>query len=334
MRRIGLAVVLALSLTLAPLVAEAQQTGKKVWLIGYLSPAEGHNPIDETFERSMKGLGYVDGQNIRLERRYTAGRPERLASAAAELVRLNADLIVVWSPGATGAVKDATSTIPVVFLAGAIKYKSLATNLPYAGGNLTGITFEAGDVNLEPKYLEMLKELVPKLSQVVLLRVPGEERSGEGQNIAAISNRKIGTAAQALGIRLSIIELRGPEDLETAFAKIERDRPQALIATPTGLLVAHGREVIAFAAKNRLPAVYGFRELVAGGGLMSLSASLSDIAARGASYVDKILKGAKPADLPIEQPTKFELVINLKTAKALGLTIPQTLLLRADEVFE
>jgi len=317
----------------APFTVLAQQT-KKTWQIGYLSPAESHNPIDQAFERSLQELGYIEGQNIRLERRYTAGRPEQLASLAAELVRLNVDLIVVWSPGATGAVKDATSTIPVVFLAGALTRKSLVANLPQTGGNLTGITFEAGATNLEPKYLQILKELVPKLAQVALLRVSVEERSGEGQNMAATMNQIADTAARALGIRLSIIELRSPEDLKEALPRIKKEKLQGLVAPPSGLLYAHRREVIEFAAKNQLPTVYGFAELVREGGLMALSASLFDIASRGAFYVDKIFKGAKPADLPVEQPTKFEFIINLKTARTLGLTIPPSLLQRADQVIE
>ncbi len=309
--------------------AEAQQAGR-VWQIGYLSPAEAHNPIDEAFERSMKDLGYVEGQNIRLERRYTAGRPEQVAGAAAELVRLNVDLIVVWAPAATVAVKNATSTIPVVFLAGGLGIiQGAVASLARPGGNLTGITFQAGAESLEPKYLQMLKELAPKLSHVALLRLPADEITGPAQ-----PNEPVERAARSLGIRLSIIELRGPEDLKGAFIRIEREKPQALVAAPSGLLYAHRREVIEFAAKSRLPTVYGFRELVPEGGLMALSPSLRDIASRGALYVDKILKGAKPADLPVEQPTKFELVVNLKTAKALGLTIPQSLLLRADQVIE
>jgi putative ABC transport system substrate-binding protein len=316
--------VVAGGLLAAPLAAEGQQA-ERVWRIGYLSPAQGHNPIDETFERSMKDLGYIEGQNIRLERRYTAGRSEQLGSAAGELVRLNVDLIVVWSPAATRAVKDATTTIPVVFLAGPAVESGLIASLPRPGGNLTGVTFQAQG-SLVPKYFEILKQLVPKLSLAAMFRSPEDETAADTAKSEAV--------ARTLGIRLLIFRLHRAEELTGAFATIEKEKPQALIGNPGGLLYARRREIIEFAAKNRLPAVYGFREAVADGGLVTVSPSLPDIAVRGADYVNRIFKGAKPGDLPVEQPTKFELVINLKTAKALGLTIPPSLLLRADQVIE
>ena len=318
---------LAGGLLSAPITAKAKPV-RKSWRIGYLSPAEVHNPIDEAFERSMKVLGYVEGQNILFERRYTAGRPDRIDDIAAELVRLSVDLIVVWSPSLTLAVKNATRTVPIVFLAGGVGVlEGAVASLPHPGANLTGVTFQAGQENLEPKYLEMLKAVVPSLSRVALLRFAADD--------SAQPDEVVERAARSLGIiRLSITRLQRPEDLNAAFAKIKAARPQGLIAPPNSLLYAHRREVIEFAAATRLPAVYGFRELVQEGGLMSLSPSLSEIAARGGLYVDKILRGAKPADLPVEQPTKFELVINLKTARALGLTIPPSLLQRADQVIE
>jgi putative tryptophan/tyrosine transport system substrate-binding protein len=324
MRLIGL-VILALSLVLAPPAADAQKAGK-VYRVGLLTPASGRNPIDEVFERSLKELGYVEGQNLRWERRYVGGQAEKFAAAAGDLMRLNVDVIVAWSPAATVAVKNATTTIPVVFLAGGAAVEhGLVPGLPRPGGNLTGITFQANRT-LAPKYFELLKELVPKLSHVVVLRVPAEDPADETENYQ--------TAAQALNIRLRQIALHRPDDLKDALASIEKNRPQALLGAPSGLLYVFGRDIAAFAAKHRLPAVYGLREVAEAGGLMSLSPNILDIAVRGASYVDKILKGAKPADLHIEQPTKFELVINLKTAKALGLTIPQTLQARADQVIE
>jgi putative ABC transport system substrate-binding protein len=318
---------LAGSLLTAPITGEAQQASKS-WRIGYLSPAEVHGPIDEAFERSLKDLGYVEGQNIRLERRYTAGRPDRIDDIAAELVRLNVDLIVVWSPSLTLAVKNATRTIPIVFLAGGLGVlEGAVASLPRPGSNLTGVTFQAGQENLEPKYLEMLKAVVPNLSRVALLRFAADDGPAQPDEV-------VERAGRSLGIRLSITRPQRPEDLTAVFAKIKVERPQGLIVTPNGLLYAHRREVIEFAAGTRLPTVYGFRELVQEGGLMSLSPSLSEIAARGGFYVDKILRGAKPADLPVEQPTKFEFVINLKTAKALGLTSPPSLMQRADQVIE
>jgi putative ABC transport system substrate-binding protein len=310
-----------------PPTVDAQPVGK-VYRLGYLSPAPAHNPIDQAFERAMKDLGYVEGANLRLERRYTAGRNDQLPSAAVELVRLNPDLIVVWSPAGTVAVKDATASIPVVFLAGGTgSARDVIAGLPRPGGNLTGITFVmSGGTGLEPKFLEMLRELIPTLSHVVLLKAPAEESPTTDDAPTA--------AARSLGIRLSIVQLHVPADLKGAFARVEKEKPQAIIATASGLLYAYRREVTDFAARNRLPVVYGLREAVVDGGLMSLSPSLAGIAVRGAFYVDKILKGAKPADLPVEQPTNFELMINLKTAKALGLTIPPSLLARADQVIE
>ncbi len=253
---------------------------------------------------------------------------DRIDDIAAELVRLSVDLIVVWSPSLTLAVKNATRTVPIVFLAGGVGVlEGAVASLPHPGANLTGVTFQAGQENLEPKYLEMLKAVVPSLSRVALLRFAADD--------SAQPDEVVERAARSLGIiRLSITRLQRPEDLNAAFAKIKAARPQGLIAPPNSLLYAHRREVIEFAAATRLPAVYGFRELVQEGGLMSLSPSLSEIAARGGLYVDKILRGAKPADLPVEQPTKFELVINLETARALGLTIPSSLLQRADQVIE
>jgi putative tryptophan/tyrosine transport system substrate-binding protein len=317
---------LTAGLLAAPLVVEAQKTGK-VWRIGWLSPAaDRNNPIEDAFYRSMQGLGYIEGRNLLVERRYTAGRPDQWAGAAADIVRLNVDLIVVWTPAGTVAVKNATSSIPVVFLAGGAAVESgLVASLPRPDGNVTGVTFQAQG-SLVPKYFELLKELVPKLSFAAMFRSPEDENAPETAKSEAI--------AKALGIRLLTFRLHGPGELHEAFATIKQEKPQALIANPGGLLYALRREIIEFAATNRLPAVYGFRGVVVDGGLMSLSPSLSDIAVRGAYYVDRILKGAKPADLPVEQPTKFELVINLKTAKALGLTIPPSLLQRADQVID
>jgi ABC-type uncharacterized transport system substrate-binding protein len=315
---------LAGGLLAAPLAAKAQQA-ERVWRIGYLSPAQGHNPIDEAFEHSMRDLGYIEGRNLQVERRYTAGHYDQFAGVAADLVRLNVDLVVVWTPPATLAVKNATSTIPVVFLGGGdVIENRLVSNLARPGGNLTGITNLAA--HAYPKLLEILNELVPRLSHAAILRAPVDD------NPMAVEAAQ--SAARSLGIRLSNIPLRGPEDLKEAFDNILREKPQALVAAPTGLLYTYRREVVEFAAKNRLPTVYGLREPVVDGGLISLSTDLSAIAARGAFYVDRIFKGAKPGDLPVEQPTRFELVINLKTAKALGLTIPPSLLQRADQVIE
>ena len=306
----------------APLAIEAQPVNK-TYRIGYLSPAAVHTQIDDVFDRSLKDLGYVQGRNMQLERRYTGGRADQLPRAAAELVGMNVDVIVAWSPTVASVVKNATTTIPIVFLAGPPLGQGLVKSVARPGENVTGITFIASD-RLFSKYFEMLKELIPGLSHAAVLYFVGEDNATDF----------VPPLARSLKIRVSLVPLSGPEDLKGAFARIDRERSQGLILFPSGLLYAHRREFIDFAAKSRLPAVYGLRELVPEGALMSLGPDLSDIAARGAVYVDKILKGAKPADLPVEQPTKFELVINLKTAKALGLTIPQSLLQRADQLID
>jgi putative ABC transport system substrate-binding protein len=319
------AAALVVGLVALPLAVHAQQVGK-VWQLGYLSPAAAHNPVDEAFERSLANLGYVEGKNIRIERRYTNGHLDQFPGAVADIIRLNVDLIVAAGPAALLAAKNATGTIPIVFLAGGggVASKVIAS-LPRLGGNATGVTFYADTKYVEPKHLQLLKELLPSVSRAALLRT--SEDTTAGKDAAA-------TAAESLGIRLTVMSLRGPEDLAEAFAGMEKQKPQALVVNASSLLYAHRREFVEFAAKARLPAMYGLREVVPDGGLMSLSPSLTDIAVRCAFYVDKILKGAKPADLPVEQPTKFELVINAKTAKTLGLTIPHSLLLRADQVIE
>ena len=308
----------------APLAANAQQS-RKVYRIGYLSPAPAYNAMDQAFDRSMKGLGYIEGQNLALERRYVSGQLAQFSSAAAELVRLNVDLIVVWSHVGTLAAKNATSSIPIVFLAGGEAVDGLVASLPRPGANVTGVTFQARST-LTPKLLELLKDLIPRISRVAVLRFPPEEARKEAEWSEV--------AARTLGINVRAIMLQHPDDLREAFAVLEKEKPQAVIGAPSGLLYVLRREIVEFTAKNRLPGVYGLREVVMEGGLMSFSPDLSVIAARGSYYVDRILRGVRPADIPVEQPTKFELVINLKTAKALGLTIPPSLLQRADQVID
>ena len=307
-----------------PLAAEAQQAGK-VCRIGLLSPASGLTPIDEIFERSLRELGYIDGQNLCFERRFLAGRADQFGIAARDLTQLPVDMIVVWGGAAAEVVRNTPNTMPVVFLAGPSIETGLVPSLARPGGNVTGITFHASK-HLSQKHLELLKEALPKLSFVGILHVPLEDPPGAKEETEA--------AARALGIRLVLYPLRTPQDLAGAFADIEKQRPQALIAAPSGLLYAARRQFIDFAVTNRLPVIYGLREVVDDGGLMSFSPNIPAIAVRGASYVARICQGARPADLPVEQPTRFEFVINLKTAKALGLTIPPSLLARADEVIQ
>jgi ABC-type uncharacterized transport system substrate-binding protein len=336
MRRVGLAVVLALRLTLSSLVGEAQQTGK-VYRIGVLSNAPPTTPeVSRNWESFWQGLrerGWVEGQNILIESRYAEGRLERFSSLAAELVSLKPDLIVAV-PGtwAGHAAKQATRTIPIVFVYGFDPVGTgLVVSLARPGGNITGLTVVVG-LEIVGKQLELLKEAVPNVSRVAAL-TEGLSGQQDSRGAARLMN-EVQAAAQALAMKLQVLEVRSRSELESAFAAMTKERAGALLVLPHSLTFVHAKRIADLAAKSRLPAVYGFRESAEAGGLMAYAASAPDMFRRAATYVDRILKGATPGDLPIEQPTKFELVINLKTAKALGLTIPQSLLMRADEIIQ
>ena len=324
MRLIELAVVLALSLTVAPLAAEAQQAGK-VYRIGYLSPRSGIEYRDEAFRQALSQLGYVEGRNLVIEWRFTKGGPVP-PELVAELVQLKLDCVLVTGVGPVSALKRATATIPIVI--GNIDAdpveEGLVASFPRPGGNITGITGIAYD--LASKRLELLKETVPGLSRVAMLINPSRAADAHVR-VASVTARN-------LGIELHVVEARSPGDLDTAFRVARQKRVEALDIVATGLMNSHRARVVNLAANSRLPATYSNRDFVLAGGLMSYAADFAVQTHRAATYVDKILKGTKPGDLPIEQPTKFELMSNLKTAKALGLTIPQTLLLRADQVIE
>jgi putative ABC transport system substrate-binding protein len=323
-------VALALGgLLAAPLTAEGQQT-TKVPRIGFL--AGGSRSADslllETFWHRLKERGYVEGKNIVAEYRFAEGVPERLASFAAELVRLNVDVIVGPGSGAVAARK-ATNTLPIVITYGDPVAIGLVASLAHPGGNVTGLSGFASE--LGAKQLELLKEAFPKVSRVaVLWNRPNP--SGAGLDVLLLGEMK--TAAGALRATLQPLELRGLDDVEPAFAAMKAERASALIVLRNPLTATHRARIVDLAATSRLPVMYGDREFVDAGGLMSYGVNIADLWGRAATYVDKILKGAKPADLPVEQPTKFDLVINLKTAKALGLTIPHSLLQRADELIQ
>jgi len=305
-----------------PLAGEAQQAGKvaRVGVIEATSPSAGR-PILDAFREGLRDLGYTEGQNVIIEERWAEERPERFPVLIAELVRLNSDVIVVGSNPGSQAAKDAKTTIPIVFAAVSDPVgRGLVANLARPGGNLTGVSlsFEEG---LSGKWLELLRDAFPRITRVTAF----------GRNpIDPVFRRDMTAAAQMLGISLRLVPLRDLAELDTALARISRDRPDALILTATPLLFTYRARIADSASQLRLPTVAFSRELAAVGILMSYGPSISGSFRRAASYVDKILKGAKPADLPVEQPTKFELVINMKTAKALGLTIPPSLLLRAD----
>jgi putative ABC transport system substrate-binding protein len=317
------------ALLTAPLAAEAQQAAK-IARIGYLVTNLAANPHWlEAFLQGLRDLGYVEGRNLVIEYRSAEGKLERLPALAAELVALKVDVIVAGSTPHALAAKQATKTIPIVFTVAADPVQSgLVTSLARPGGNVTGLSNFAPE--LVGKCLELLKQAVPGVSRVAVLWQPG----AFGERTEKDLLKRADVAARVLGVRLQFVEARGPTDLDRAFSDMTRARADALTVLTGAMFVNERRRLVDLAAKNRLPAVYPLREFVDAGGLMSYGANLADLVRRAATYVDKILKGAKPADLPVEQPTKFELVINLKAAKALGLTIPPSVLQRADEVIE
>jgi len=319
---------LAGTLLAAPLAAEAQQAGK-VHRIGYLTGglSTDRPHLIEAFRQGLRELGWVEGQNIIIEYRYAEGRFDRLPDLAAELVRLKVDIIVAVATPASAAAKNATGTIPIVGISlGDPVGTGLIASLARPGGNVTGVSYSVG-VETIGKGLELLNEIVPNVRQVAILSNPGNP-------LHAPAVRDVKVAARSLGVQLQLLEARGPTEFDGAFAAMAKERVGGLFVVADTMFNLHRARLVELAAKSRLPAAYGTRDAVEAGGLMSYGPSLPDLFRRGATYVDKILRGAKPADLPVEQPTKFELVINLKTAKALGLTIPPSLLARADEVIE
>jgi ABC-type uncharacterized transport system substrate-binding protein len=327
-RTIGVMVTLILSILMASLVADAQPAGK-VYRIGRLAPGSpGGNPFIEVFRQALRELGYVEGQNLVIEYRWAEGQLERLPALAAELVRLPVDVLVP-SGGSTAirAAQQATRTIPIVMIGGSDPVaQGFVASLARPGGNITGLSLLSPE--LVGKRLEILKEAAPQSTRIAVLANPGASPT---LGPTTISNLTVAT--QALGWQLQVVEVRRAEELDDAFAAMNRAGADALYVGGDSLLLDGLRGRIAdLAAQYRLPAMYAWRTNVEAGGLMSYGVSLAERHRRAATYVDKILKGAKPADLPVEQPTQFELVINLKAAKALGLTIPSTLLFRADEV--
>ena len=310
-----------------PLAARAQQAGK-IYTIGFLTPGslEELAMVTAVFPDALRELGWIEGKNVAFERRYAENRPERLPELAAELVRLNVDVIVAIGTLAPLAAKQATTNIPIVMAAaGDPVGTGLVLSLARPGGNVTGMSLMAPD--LGGKRLELLKEMLPRLSRVVVLWNAANPYS-------ALVFKETQAAGRALGIEVQSLEVRAPHDLDGAFEAARRQSLDALITVEDPLTATYRKLIVDFAARQHLPALYGVREFVTAGGLVSYGAILADLSRRAAGYVDKIFKGAKPTELPVQQPTKFELVINLKTAKALGLTVPPTLLARADEVIE
>ena len=325
MRLIGLAVIL--SLTLAPLAAEAQSAGR-VYRIGILetrSTAMNAANLD-AFRQGLRELGYVEGQNFVIEYRSADGRPERFPGLATELVRLKVDLIVTRGTPAVLAAKNATGSIPIVMATSADPTGfAIVSSLARPGGNVTGLSTIA--VELAGKRLELLKEAIPRIARIAQL-------ANMSSPVSVSQWRQIEVAARSLGLEPQLLDVRAPEDLARAFDTAIKQRADAVQVVNDTLTQTNVRRIVDLSAKHRLPSIFTSREFVDAGGLMAYGPNFTDLYRRAATYVDKILKGAKPGDLPVEQPTKFELVINLKTAKALGLTIPQSVLQRADQLIE
>ncbi len=322
MDRRGFILAMAGGLLAAPLVAEGQEAGK-VARIGMMSASS--SPLVEAFMQGLRELGYVEGRNVSIEYRWTEGRDERLPGLVADLVRLKVDVIVAASQAAVAA-KQATTAIPIVMpiITDPVRL-GLVGSLARPGGNATGLATQNDE--LPGKWMELVKEILPKVSRVAILLHPTYD--------GGVQLRASEAAARSLGVRVQVVNVERPDDFGTAFAEVQRNRAQALIVSSSGLFYVHRTRLVEFAAKHRLPTIYHQSEfVVVSGGLMSYGPDFRDLFRRAATYVDKILKGAKPGDLPVERPTKFELVINLKTAKALGLTIPPSLLQRADQVIE
>ncbi len=317
-----LIVALALSALAAPFVAGTQQAGK-VYRIGYLTAAGGG--VEQAFRDGMQQLGYVEGQNFVIEGRFAERKLERLPDLAAELVRLKVDVIVTITTPAAQAAKTATTTIPIVMAGSADPVElGLVASLARPGGNVTGVTNNPGS-GFAGKQLQLLKEAAPTIRRVATIH--NLTIAPEVRGWAAMQD-----AARTLALTLFSEDVRASDDFDIAFTAIAREQADAVIALPNSLNGAHTKRIVDFATKNRLPTMFGDGNVVKAGGFMSYWTNWGDLRRRAAVYVDRILRGTKPADLPVEQPTRYYLVINLKTAKALGLTIPQSLLIRADEV--
>jgi putative ABC transport system substrate-binding protein len=326
LRTIWLISTLALGLSAAPLPAEAQKAGK-VYRIGYLAPitASPFSPRTKAFHEGLRELGYVEGQNIVIKYRAAEGKRDRLPELAVELVRLNLDVIFAYSTSAVRALKKATKTVPIVAVSGDPVRDGLVASLARPGGNITGLA------NLTPelagKRFELLKEVIPQLSLVAVLWNPNYSSQG-------LRMRETEAAANSLHIKLQPIAVRGPNDIERAFLAMKKERAGAVVPLRGILVNTHLQRIVELAAENRLPAMYDHVRFAEAGGLMSYGRLMFDLDRRAATYVDKILKGANPADLPIEQPTTYDLVVNLKTANQLGITIPPEILYQATRVIK
>ena len=311
----------------APFATFAQQA-PKIFRIGFVSPTS-RGPTSDAFREGLKEAGYVEGQNVIIEARFAEGRFERMPELIAEVIRLKVDVLVTGSTNGVLAAKKATTTLSIVF-AGLVDPVAIGivASLARPGGNITGITFGIGGAGLAGKLVELLKEAIPKLSHVAVLS------NLASPGVATTLVEEMQSAAGKLKVRLDVHDAANLAQVDKAFATIGASPAQGLIVTNDSFFFTNRAKLIQFAAAKRMPAMYWTQEFVDAGGLMAYGSSVADSYRQAARYVDKILKGAKPLDLPIEQPTRFELAVNLKTAKALGIIIPHTILLRADKVIE
>ena len=326
--RVALTVaVLAISILMAPADGDAQQPAK-IARIGYLSADDSASAshLVEAFRQGLRDLGYVEGQSVTVEYRFAGGNYDRLPDLAAELVRRRVDVIMAFTIPATRAAKRATTGIPIVFAQVLDPIKAgLVASLARPGANVTGVSVMVEQ--LGGKYMQLVREVSPEVTRVAVLWEPA-------QPAGALQLRQIESAARSVGIQLQPLEVRDPDGFESAFSSVTTKRAGAIIVLPSSLFNSHRHRLADLAARIRVPAVSVRREFVDAGGLMSYGPDFAEQSRRAATYVDRILKGSKPADLPVEQPTKLELVINLKTAKTMGLTLPPSLLFRADLVIE
>jgi putative ABC transport system substrate-binding protein len=325
MRRIGLAVVLAINLVAPPLVAEAQQTGK-VHRIGFLgnSTAALEADLVGAFREGLRDLGYVEGQNVLIEYRWAEGKYDRFPALIRELLATKVSVIATAGTPATLAVKKATTSVPLVMIAvGDPVGTGIVPSLSHPGGNITGLT--SISTEMDEKRLELLREVVPSVSYIAVLW-------NAASPLQVLAEKQVQAGAQVLRMRVLSLGVKTEEEIKNALAVMARERPDALAVLADRLLLHHRVLIMDFASRHRLPGVHAYRELVEAGGLMSFGPSYAAMHKRAAYFVDRILKGAKPGDLPVERPSTFDLVINLKVARALGLTIPESVLLRATEV--
>ena len=323
----GIGFIITLGILLGSLAAKAQQTGN-VYRIGFLgnSTAALEANLVGPFREGLRDLGYVEGRNVLIEYRWAEGKYDRFPALIGELLALKVAVIVTAGTPATLAVKKATTSVPLVMAAvGDPVGTGIVPSLSHPGGNITGLT--AISTEMDAKRLELLREVVPSVSYIALLW-------NAGSPLQVLAEKQVQAAAQVLRMRVLSLGVKTEEEIKSALAVMARERPDALLVLADRLLLHHRALIMDFATRHRLPGVHAYRELVEAGGLMSFGPSYADMHKRAAYFVDRILKGAKPGDLPVERPLTFELVINLKTARALGLTIPQSLLQRADQVIE